>query len=113
MFLISFQMLFPKPVSTKPVTEEPFIFPLAIPMISGPALLATIMLFAHMEPGVGLMSAAIVIAWALSVVILLFAVPIKRALTVSGVTALERLMGMILLLLAVQRFMEGVKLFLA
>lgn len=111
MFLIAFQMLFPKHDQVKAAKEEPFIFPLAIPMISGPAVLATIMLFAHMEPGFILMTSAIFLAWLISLVILLFAKPIKETLTVNGVTALERLMGMILVLLAVQRFMEGVKLF--
>lgn len=113
MFLIAFQMLFPKHDAVKKATDEPYIFPLAIPMMSGPALLATIMLFAHMEPGVMRMNIAIVVAWLLSLLILFFARPIKRTLTVNGVTALERLMGMILLLLSVQRFMEGIKLFVS
>ena len=111
MFLISLSMLFPKPDTSKPMEGEPFIFPLAIPMLAGPAYLATVMLFAHSEPLISTMCTAIVIAWVFSVIILSFAKPIKNALTDSGVIALERLSGMILLLLSVQRFMDGLKLF--
>lgn len=112
MFLIAMGLLFPKDLVEEESKEEPWIFPLAIPMISGPALIATVMLFAHIEDGWLRMNLAIGIAWSLSLLIFFFAHPIRRLLTDSGVTALERLMGMILFLLAVQRFMEGVALFI-
>lgn len=112
MFLISMGMLFPKLEEEEDVTEEPWIFPLAIPRIAGPALIATVMLFSHIEESVVRMFLAIIVAWAASLLVLWFANPLKRILTDNGIIALERLMGMILLLLAVQRFMEGITLFL-
>jgi multiple antibiotic resistance protein len=92
---------------------EPFIFPLAIPLIAGPALMATIMLYAHLEQLQSVMLAAIFIAWLLSFLIFLSAGPIKRILGNNGLMACERLIGMVLVLVGVQRFMEGLLLFWA
>ncbi len=79
-----------------------------MPLIVGPALLATIMLYAHLEPSQSVMLTAILIAWFISILVLFFAHPIKRLLGQSGLTACERLIGMVLVLIAVQRFLEGI-----
>ena len=47
LFLIAIKMIFPSPESTTsglPAGEEPFLVPLAIPLLAGPSLLATLML---------------------------------------------------------------------
>jgi multiple antibiotic resistance protein len=90
---------------------EPFIFPLAIPLIAGPALLATIMLYAHMESLQSVMLFAILIAWFCSAIILFFAGSIKKVLGENGLIACERLIGMVLVLISVQRLLEGILLF--
>ncbi|MBA2727025.1 MAG: antibiotic transporter, partial [Parachlamydiaceae bacterium] len=90
----------------------PFLIPLAVPLIAGPALLATIMLYALTEPSQFTMLSSIFIAWCLSVAVLLAAPRLERILGVNGLTAFERLMGMILVLLSLQRILEGVKEFL-
>lgn len=113
LFLIAIKILFTandNPRANLP-TGEPFIFPLAIPLIAGPGLLATVMLYAHLEPYESVMLAAILFAWAAAVMILFYAVSIKRVLGENGLIALERLIGMVLVLLAVQRFLEGIYLF--
>ena len=113
LFLIAIKILFTasdNPRANLP-NGEPFIFPLAIPLIAGPALLATIMLYAHLEQVQSIMIIAIFIAWFFSVLIFLFADPIRRLLGKNGLMACERLIGMILVLVAVQRFMEGLLLF--
>jgi multiple antibiotic resistance protein len=92
--------------------EEPFLVPIAIPIIASPALLATIMLFSQTEPIVWPMIVSILIAWGISVLLLLASGPILKIVGQNGLTAIERLMGMILVLISVQRFMEGVQLFL-
>jgi len=115
LFLFAVRILFPtlrSPRANLP-EEEPFIIPLAIPLIAGPSLLATIMLFAHMESSQEIMLAAIFIAWLAAVVVLFFAPQLQRLLSDNGLMALERLMGMVLVLLAIQRFMEGVQQFIA
>ncbi len=92
---------------------EPFFVPLATPLIAGPALLATIMLFAHVLPELWLMGVAILIAWLAACVVIFSSKAIFHLLGESGVRACESLFGMILVMLAIQRFMEGVKQFMA
>jgi multiple antibiotic resistance protein len=70
------------------------------------------MLFAHLEPYQSIMLSAILIAWFLSVLVLFFSDTIKRIFGQNGLMACERLIGMVLVLIAVQRFLEGVLLFL-
>jgi multiple antibiotic resistance protein len=115
LFLIAIKILFTAPDSPRANLPkgEPFIFPLAVPLIAGPALMATIMLYAHLEPYESIMLAAILIAWLISVAVLFFSRQIKNVLGQNGLMALERLIGMVLVLLAVQRFLEGVLLFWA
>lgn len=115
LFLIAIKILFPAEDSIRAHLPkgEPFVFPLAVPLIAGPALLATIMLFAHMEESYPVMVMAILIAWLIAVLILLFATPIKKILGNNGLLACERLIGMVLVLLSVQRLLEGILLFWA
>ena len=115
LFLIGIKILFTSndnPRANLPA-GEPFIFPLAVPLIAGPALLATIMLYARLEPALSTMLIAIFIAWIISFVIFLFAEKIQKILGINGLTACERMIGMILILIAVQRLMEGALLFFA
>lgn len=110
LFLISVQILFPSlgEYRAKFHKEQPFIIPLAIPLIAGPSLLATIMLYAHMESSQPLMLAAIFIAWAASIGVLLSSRFLMKVLGTNGLMACERLLGMVLILMAVQRFMDGI-----
>lgn len=115
LFLIAIKILFPSKdgFRTNLPKGEPFITPLAIPLIAGPSLLATIMLYANLEPSQPLMLAAITIATIGCFLVLLAAPYLQRFLGNSGILALEKLMGMILVLLAVQRITEGVQHFYA
>ncbi len=92
--------------------EEPYLVPLAIPIIAGPALLATIMLFAQTEPSVVKMLIAIFIAWGASSAILISSKHILKLLGKGGLTACERLMAMVLVLISIQRIAEGVLIFI-
>jgi|SRR5579872_2671389 len=115
LFLIALKMIFPAAKDTTTdlaKMKEPFIVPLAVPLIAGPAVLASVMLYAHHESA-GTMLAAIIIAWAASTVILLCSSLLKRALGSKGIMACERLMGLLLTLIAVQMFLEGMGLFLS
>lgn len=114
LFLIAIKILFPQ--SNKPRIEplpgEPFIFPFAVPMIAGPALLATIMLYSHLEPSKPMMFAAILISWFATSVVLFFSSRLEKILGASGLEAIERLMAMILVLISIQRFTLGIQLFM-
>jgi multiple antibiotic resistance protein len=114
LFLVAIKILFSSQTSPRAnIPEgEPFIIPLAIPLIAGPSLLATIMLYAVTEPSHFAMLSAIFIAWAVSVIVLFFAPQLERVLGKNGLIAFERLTGMILVLLSIQRFLEGLKEFL-
>ena len=110
LFIFAIQILFPQRlgIRDKIPEEEPFIIPLAIPLIAGPALLATIMLYARMEKSQHTMLIAILVAWAASVVVLLSSRFLSRSLGMNGLIACEKLMGMVLILLAIQRFLDGI-----
>lgn len=114
LFLVAIKILFSSQSSLRAnlPQEEPFLIPLAIPLIAGPALLATIMLYALTEPSRITMLSSIFIAWLASVGVLLAAPRLERILGVNGLTACEKLMGMVLILLSLQRFLEGIKEFL-
>lgn len=114
LFLTALQILFPKeePSDSSSPKTEPFLVPLAIPMIAGPSLLATVMLYAHTETSQVVMLSAIFISWIASITILLFSKSIFRLIGANGLTACEKLMGMVLILISVERFMEGIIVFL-
>lgn len=113
LFLGAIKILFPNPLAkeSKKLPGEPFLVPLAIPMIAGPALLATIMLYAKTEPSPVIMLTAILIAWALTSIILLSSKQLVKLLRPGGLIACEKLMGMILILLSIDRFLQGVVIF--
>lgn len=113
LFLVAIKILFPGRDTEevkKPVTE-PFLVPLAIPMIAGPALLATIMLFASTIKSPWESCSAVIIAWVVSCLILLSSKMLLRTLGPAGLTACEKLMGMVLVLLSIQRILQGVSIF--
>ncbi len=91
---------------------EPFIVPLAIPLIAGPATMAVVMLMATREPARRLeWAVAILIAWIVGLCIHLLAGRLRPLLGPRGLLAAERLMGMILLVMAVQMALSGFELF--
>lgn len=111
LFLTAIKILFPSASSPRANLPEgePFIIPLAIPFIAGPSLFATVMLYARLNPSLWVMLTAILIAWAATAIVLFFGKPLHRILGNNGLTAIERLMGMILVLLAIQLFTEGLR----
>jgi multiple antibiotic resistance protein len=113
LLLTSIKILFPKAGEELKAEEEPNLVPIAIPMITSPALLATIMLYASTEPSLVMMNGSIVIAWVITSFIYLGIRTFFKVVGASGFLAMERLMGMVLILLAVQRIMEGLLLFVA
>ncbi len=112
LFLIAIKMIFPSEggVTGLAAGEEPFLVPMAIPMIAGPSILASLMLLANQEPARMVdWSLALFIAWAASAVILMFYEVFNKLLGERGLTAVERLMGMLLVMIAVQMLLDGVQ----
>jgi len=115
LFLISVQILFPNLTGLREnlPKEEPFIIPLAIPLIAGPSVLATIMLYAHMEQSQPVMLVSILCAWIAALLVMLASKPLYKAMGENGLMACEKLMGMVLVLIAIQRFLDGVEQYVA
>lgn len=90
--------------------REPFIFPLAVPLLAGPSAMATVLLLASRQPEhlwtwMGALTAAMVISGA----VLLAADRIRRVLGSSMVEAIEKLMGLVLTAIAVEMILAGLK----
>ncbi|MDC9720664.1 MAG: MarC family protein [Gammaproteobacteria bacterium] len=110
LFLIAIKMVFPKEggLLGKTPEGEPFIVPLAIPLMAGPSSLAMIMLMRKSAEGQWLeLWMAVTAAWAVSASILLASRRLYGVLGEKGLTAIERLMGMVLIIMAVQMLLEG------
>ncbi|KNZ34362.1 MAG: membrane protein [Methylibium sp. NZG] len=90
--------------------KEPFVFPLAIPLLAGPSAMATVLLLASRQPErvmtwVGALSCAMLVSGA----VLLLCERIRRLLGDSVVAALEKLMGLVLTAIAVEMILAGLK----
>lgn len=108
-FLIALRLLFATAASKngQKLQKEPFIVPLAVPMIAGPGILATISLYSGGLAGTLPIFLGVVLAWALSVPFLLLGSFLKKILGDNGLCALERLFGYVLALIAVQMTVGG------
>lgn len=114
LFLIALKMIFAdvQEIFRHAPDGEPFVVPLAVPLIAGPSAMATVLLLMAREPERWPeWLAAVLAAWLLSGVILLTASFFSRILGQRGLTALERLMGMLLTTVAVQMFLQGIQQF--
>jgi len=111
LFILSLRMIFPSGHDTNidgPLGKEPLVVPLAVPLVAGPATLALIMLYSRQEENNLKVIASIVIAWAFSTVILVASSFLKRVLGLRGIIACERLIGLLLTMMAVQMFFQGI-----
>ena len=116
LFLIGLKMIFPgQDGLAGPQAEgEPFIVPMAIPLVAGPSGMAAVILMASNEPDrLGDWSLALFIAWAATAAILFSATFLYKMLGHQVLTAVERLMGMLLVALSVQMLLDGVQSYLA
>jgi multiple antibiotic resistance protein len=116
LFLIGIRMIFPPPegLMGEIPDGEPFIVPLAIPMVAGPSGMAAVMLMGSSEPArLGEWSLALLIAWAATAAILFSATYLYKWLGPRALTAIERLMGMLLVAISVQMFLDGLAGYLA
>lgn len=110
LFLIGIRMIFPPPEGLMGELPggEPFIVPLAVPLVAGPSGMAAVMLLGSREPERLLdWSLALLIAWGATAAILFCAPWLYRLLGARALTAVERLMGMLLVAISVQMFLDG------
>ncbi len=110
LFLISLSMIFPKAEADnaeKALLHEPMIIPLAIPVITGPGAITTVMLYSHETGSAFLVAAAVFAAWVPSLIIILLGSYIKKLLGEKGLIAVERLGGMLVCLIGIQMLTNG------
>jgi multiple antibiotic resistance protein len=114
LFLLCLKMIFPPPHDPHDAVAhdtEPLIVPLAVPLIAGPAVLAAVIIYSHQQTNL-VMIGAIFIAWAASLLLLLASSFLKSFLGWRGIMAMERLMGLVMILIAVQMFLSGLTAFI-
>src|SRR5688572_9102130 len=110
LFLIGLRMIFPPPegLMGELPDGEPFIVPLAIPMVAGPSGMAAVMLMGSNEPErLGEGSLALLIACGAVAAVLFCATYLYKWLGTRVLTAVERLMGMLLVAISVQMLLDG------
>lgn len=113
LFLIALRMIFPpeRAEATEP-QGEPLIVPLAIPALAGPSALATVMLLVSQAPERRIeWVAALTVTMVVCGVVLVLAERIQRVLGDRVVMAFERLMGLILVAIAVEMLLRGIRTF--
>jgi multiple antibiotic resistance protein len=120
LFLIAVDMLFARPTGAKRTdeeereaaqTENPAVFPLAIPMIAGPGTIATVMLLVNLAHNDGgrLLTVFIACALALAITWLFMrgAAKYQHLIGTTGIHVVTRVLGIILAALAVQFVLNG------
>ena len=115
LFLIGIRMIFPVPegIMGELPGGEPFIVPIAVPMVAGPSGMAAVMLLGTEDPAHQLQwSLALLLAWGGTAVILLSSTLLYRLLGMRVLTAVERLMGMLLVAISVQMCLDGIRQYL-
>jgi multiple antibiotic resistance protein len=116
LFLIAVRMIFPTSRATgyDELAGEPFIVPLAVPYVAGPSAMASLLLIMNREPERYLeWLLAVFAAWLATGIILSMAPLLARLLGKRVLIAIERLMGMVLVAIAIQMMMAGVARFIA
>ena len=121
LFLIAIDMLFARPTGAKQTkeetreargTENPAVFPLAIPMIAGPGTIATVLLLAGETHGDELRILIVFAAYATALLatwLCMSAAPhLQRIIRPTGIHVVTRLLGIILAALAVQFVINGI-----
>lgn len=114
LFLVALRMVFPAHgVEAESDVKDPFIVPLAVPLIAGPAAMAMLLLLVSRHPEkLFLWLGALSAAWAGCAGIILASNLFIRVLGDRGIRAMTKLMGMLLIMIAAQMFLDGLKSFL-
>ncbi len=114
MFLIAVNMIFPMRKNIiEHYDDEPFIVPLAIPLVAGPSSIATVMLLSSQYPqNMYMWAGALIFTMICCAVILFMSDFIQNILGAKVVAAFEKLMGLMLVAMSVEMFLKGVRLFI-
>jgi MarC family membrane protein len=108
-FLVAIQMIFPshKSETTVDAKQEPFIVPIATPLLVGPGTLTIIMLTAAGEPNSWIITIAVTLACSGVLAVLMVAPYLQKLIGKTGLQVLEQIMGMLLTLMSIEMILKG------
>ena len=79
-------------------------------MVAGPSALATLLVLSNQhDEHIGGLTASLMIAWGITAAVMFSAPFLLRILRKKGLTAVEKLMGMLLLIMSVQMLLDGIR----
>ena len=116
LFLISMRMIFPteKSILGDLPEGEPFVVPLAVPLLAGPSTLAMLILLVRSQPDrIFDWLIAVIGAWLVTSLIMLSSYKLYKLLGKRGLIAMERLTGMLLVAISVQILLDGITTYLS
>ncbi|MCX4187459.1 MarC family protein [Methylophaga sp. OBS4] len=116
LFLISLKMIFhsAKEIFDSDYRDDPFLFPIAVPSLAGPSAITAVMILrSQQQTSVEQLLAALFLVILATCIVLLLGRRISGWLGVRGIRAVEKLMGLLLNLVAVNMMLVGVKDFMA
>ncbi|MCL5269475.1 MAG: MarC family protein [bacterium] len=114
LLLIAIRLIFPprEGLFGEMAEGEPFIVPIATPLLAGPSAIAIVMLLASKDPSRYLeWIVALLVVCAICGVCMLISLPLARFLGSRGVTAVEKLLGLLLTAMAIQMFINGLQIY--
>jgi MarC family membrane protein len=112
LFIIAIRMIFPgtKPMFSHNEITEPLIVPLAIPMLAGPSAIAAVILLMAQEPNRWIEWTFVVcVSCFVAGAILISSEALGRKLGNRALLAIERLMGILLIMVSVDFILDGIK----
>lgn len=109
LFLVALNMIFPPnaSASSEKKAQEPFIVPIATPLISGGGVFTTVVIYAQQDISFFTLSLGILLAWSAVIAIVVSAAYLQKILGKRGLLAMEQLMGMLLTMLSVEIIVKG------
>jgi multiple antibiotic resistance protein len=112
-FVIGIKLIFPGEQGSSQLygsSKEPFVVPIAMPLIAGPSALATLLVMSKSHASsMGGLFVSLLLAWFVAAIIMYLSPLLYKILREKGLSALERLMGMLLLMMSVQMFIDGIR----
>lgn len=114
LLLVALIMIFPKKEAENEVAvkQEPFLVPIATPLLAGPGLMTIIMINSKLEDNPFTITTAILLAFAGVIFIMAIAPFVQKVIGKRGLFALEQIMGMILALIATEMISKGIEMFI-
>ncbi len=107
LMILAIGMLFPKPQTVEAIESEPFIVPMAFPLLAGAGSMTNVMaLGANTDSALKLLG-VIFAAWFLTALLLIWSSQLKNFLGSKGMVACEKLGGLVIVLISVQMLTTG------